>query len=201
MLAVLLSFGKAAQAQWVVHDPASLTQSIVNSSNEMVNTAATAENMLKNWQETVKIYQQSKEYYDKLRSVSNLVKEARKVQQAILMTAEIGDIYVQNFDKMLTDKNFSDRELSAIASGYTRLLQGAGDQLSDLKTIVNPTDLSMTDKDRIDVVDKVYDEIINYRNLTVYFTRKNVNVSYLRSQKNNNTERIKALYGDNNKYW
>lgn len=201
MLAVLLSFGSAARAQWVVHDPASLAQSIVNSSNEMVNTAASAENMMKNWQETVKIYQQSKEYYDKLRSVNNLVREARKVQQAILMTAEIGDIYVQNFDRMLTDKNFSDRELSAIASGYTRLLQGAGDQLADLKTVINPSDLSMTDKDRMDVVDKVYNEVRNYRDLTVYFTRKNVNVSYLRAQKNNNTERIKALYGDNDKYW
>ena len=41
----------------------------------------------------------------------------------------------------------------------------------------------MTDKDRMDVVDKVYNEILNYRNLTVYFTRKNVNVSFLRAQK------------------
>ena len=201
MLAVLLCLGSAVHAQWVVHDPASFTQSIVNSSNEMVNTAATAETMMQNWQETIKIYQQSKAYYDKVRAVNNLVREARKVQQAILMTADIGDMYVKNFDKMLTDKNFSDRELSAIASGYTRLLQGAGDQLSDLKTIINPTDLSMTDKDRMDVVDKVYNEILNYRNLTVYFTRKNVNVSFLRAQKNNNTERIKALYGDNDKYW
>ena len=32
-------------------------------------------------QETVKIYQQGKKYYDALKSVNNLVKDARKVQQ------------------------------------------------------------------------------------------------------------------------
>ena len=38
-----------------------------------------------NFQETVKIYKQGKEYYDGLRKVKNLVRDARKVQQTILM--------------------------------------------------------------------------------------------------------------------
>ena len=43
-------------------------------------------NMERRWelsllQETVKIYEQGKKYYDALKSVNNLVKDARKVQQ------------------------------------------------------------------------------------------------------------------------
>ena len=43
-------------------------------------------NMERRWElsllkETVKIYEQGKKYYDALKSVNNLVKDARKVQQ------------------------------------------------------------------------------------------------------------------------
>ena len=47
--------------------------------------------MIKNFQETVKIYEQGKKYYDALKSVNNLVKDARKVQQTILMVGDITD--------------------------------------------------------------------------------------------------------------
>ena len=60
-----------------------ISQGIVNSTREIVQTSTTAQNMIKNFQETVKIYEQSKKYYDALKSVNNLVKDARKVQQTI----------------------------------------------------------------------------------------------------------------------
>ena len=97
-----------------------LTQSIINSSNEMVQTSSTAQTMVQNFQETQKIYDQSKKYYDTLKKVKNLVRSARKVQQCILFVGEISDMYVSNYQLMLSDKNFSVRELAAIASGYTR---------------------------------------------------------------------------------
>ncbi|WP_347563466.1 hypothetical protein [Phocaeicola plebeius] len=46
----------------------------------IIHTSKTATNW-SNFQETVKIYQQGKKYYDALKSVNNLVKDARKVQQ------------------------------------------------------------------------------------------------------------------------
>ena len=73
-LAALVFTTGAARAQWVVSDPAGLAQSIVNSSIEMVSTSSTAQTMLQNFAETRKIYEQGKEYYDRLRSVSNLVR-------------------------------------------------------------------------------------------------------------------------------
>ncbi len=55
------------------------------------------QNMIKNFQETVKIYEQGKKYYDALKSVNNLVKDARKVQQTILMVGDITDILCDQF--------------------------------------------------------------------------------------------------------
>ena len=96
----LLLAGRAS-AQWVVSDPGNLAQGIINASKNIIHTSKTATNMVNNFQETVKIYEQGKKYYDALKSVNNLVKDARKVQQTILMVGDITDIYVTSFQKML----------------------------------------------------------------------------------------------------
>ena len=203
LIALCLLLGaNRASAQWTVIDPSNIAQSIVNSSKSLVQESTTATNMVKNFQETVKIYQQAKKYYDALQSVNNLVRDARKVQQTVLMLGDISGYYVNNFQKMLTDPNFTTSELSAIASGYTRLLEEANGVLGELKNVVNITTLSMTDKDRMDVVDNCYKEMRRLKNLTHYFTNKNISVTYLRAKKKEDTQRVVSLYGDGSeKYW
>ena len=53
-----LLFAGSASAQWVVSDPGNLAQGIINASKNIVHTSKTATNMVNNFQETVKIYQQ-----------------------------------------------------------------------------------------------------------------------------------------------
>lgn len=195
MLVVVIGFHNKAQAQWVVTDPTNLAQGIINTAQEIVQTSTTASNMINNFQETVKIYKQGKKYYDQLKQVKNLVKDARKVQQSILMVGEVSDIYVTNFQKMLQDENYSDEELTAIAFGYAKLLEESADLVKELRKIVNPTTLSLNDKERMDLVNGIYNQIKDYRNLVQYYTNKNISVSYLRAKKKGNAQRVLALYG------
>jgi len=168
----------------------------------IIPASKTATNMVNNFQETVKIYEQGKKYYDALKSVNNLVKDARKVQQTILMVGDITDIYVTSFQKMLRDDNFTVEELGAIAFGYTKLLEESNDVLTELKNVVNITTLSMTDKERMDVVERCHSKMKRYRNLVSYYTNKNISVSYLRAKKKNDLDRIMGLYGSmNERYW
>ncbi len=191
-----------SRAQWVVTDPANLAQGIINATKNIVQTSTTATNMVKNFQETVKIYQQGKEFYDGLKKVKNLVKDARKVQQTILMVGDITDIYVTNFERMLSDPYFSAEELSAIASGYTILLEESANVLNDLRNIVNENGLSMSDKERMEVIDLCYNRVYSYRGLVQYYTNKNIGVSYLRAKKKSDQDRILALYGSPaERYW
>jgi len=191
-----------ARAQWVVSDPGNLAQGIINASKNIIHTSKTATNMVSNFQETVKIYEQGKKYYDALKSVNNLVKDAVKVKNTILMIGEISDIYVTNFQLMLRDENYTPEELSAIAFGYTKLLEESNDVLKEMKDVVNITTLSMTDKERMDVVDRCYNRVRNYRNLVMYYTNKNISVSYLRAKKKNDMDRVLALYGSRSeRYW
>jgi len=190
------------KAQFVVTDPVNLAQSIVNSANEIIQTSNTVSNVIKNFQEVKKVYEQGKEYYDALKAVNNLVKDARKVQETILMVGEIADIYINSYQLMIQDENFTLEELGAIAFGYTKLLEESSNLLLDLKGIVNASSLSMTDKERIDVIDGVSASVQRYRNLVRYYTNKNLSVSHLRAQRKGDAQRMLALYGNaDERYW
>ena len=201
MFSVCLLFVGKANAQWIVTDPTNIATSIINTTKQIIETSSTARNMISNFQETVKIYEQGKKYYDALKAVNNLVKDARKVQQTILMIGEISDLYVSNFRLMMRDENFTVEELGAIAFGYVKLLEESNSVLKEMKDIVNVTSLSLSDKERMDVVDRCYNSVRKYRNLVGYYTNKNISVSYLRAQKKNDTSRVLALYNNNDRYW
>ncbi|MES2875025.1 MAG: DUF4141 domain-containing protein [Bacteroidota bacterium] len=202
LTALILAAAPSAKAQWVVTDPTNLAQGIVNSANEMVQTSSTVSNVIKNFKEVEKVYKQGKEYYDKLQAVNNLVKDARKVQQTVLLVGDVSEMYVQNFGKMMNDPNFSAQELIAIANGYAALLNESTELLKELKQIVSSSSLSLNDKERMDIIDRVYKEVKEYHSLIRYYTNKNISVSFLRAKKQNNTKRVFELYGTaNQKYW
>lgn len=201
-MALLFAAAPSAKAQFVVTDPGNLISGILNSANEIVQTSSTVSNVVKNFNEVKKVYDQGKEYYDKLKAVNNLVKDARKVQQTVLLIGNVSEMYVKNFGKMMNDPNFSPQELAAIANGYSALLNESTELLKELKQIVSNTSLSLNDKERMDIIDRVYKEVKEYHNLVRYYTNKNISVSYLRAKKQNNTKRVLELYGTaNQKYW
>ena len=169
----------AMHAQWVVTDPGNLAQGIVNSVNEMVETSETAQNAMSTFKEASKIYEQSRKYYDMLKSVNSLVSGSLKVKESVLMLSEISESYVTNNNIM--------KKSSASVAG--------------LKDIINPTGMSMTDKERLDLIERVYREMRHYRTLVNYYTRKNLRVSYLRAREKGETEQVLKLYGENERYW
>ena len=199
MCLVLACFTQRAAAQWTVIDPSNLVQNIKSA----VQSSTTASNMIKSLQESVKIYNQSKAYYDALKAVHNIIKDARKVKLTIEMVSEITDIYMSGFNRMVTDRNFTSGELAAISAGYARLLEEGGALVAELKNIVTSGNgLSLSDKERMDAVDQIYTRMLRYRNLTRYYTDKAISVSFLRSQSKGNAARVQALYGKpSERYW
>ena len=199
MCLVLACFTQRAAAQWTVIDPSNLVQNIKSA----VQSSTTASNMIKSLQESVKIYNQSKAYYDALKSVHHIIKDARKVKLTIEMVSEITDIYMSGFNRMVTDRNFTPGELAAISAGYARLLEEGGALVTELKNIVTSGNgLSLSDKERMDVVDQIYTRMLRYRNLTRYYTDKAISVSFLRSQSKGDAARVQALYGKpSERYW
>lgn len=196
---VLLFCGFEAKAQWTVVDPTNLAQNILT----VGKTGTTATNVINSFKEMQKIYSQGKEYYDALKSVHNLIKDARKVKETVEMVSQISQIYSTNFNKMLSDPNFSIRELEAISDGYSKLLKESGNLLTDIKNIVTPGNgLSLSDAERMDVIDKIHTKMVDYRNLVTYYSNKNIAVSFIRSKEKGDTDRVRSLYGSpSERYW
>lgn len=202
MALTLLLSGHEVYAQWVVTDPTNFAGNIANTVKEIATASKTVNNTLNNFREVEKIYRQGKEYYDAFQKVKTLVSDAYKVKETILMVSDISGIYVNSYKKMLSDKNFTPKELDAIAFGYARLLEESSECLKELKDVVNVTSLSMTDKERMDVIDRVYRDVKEYKGLVSYYTNKNISVSYLRALKAGDTERVLSLYGTaSERYW
>jgi hypothetical protein len=203
MLAVITAFCTLqAKAQFAVIDPANLAQGIVNSVKQIVEMSTTAKNVIDNFKETVKIYEQSKEFYDALKSINNLVKDAKKVQKTVLLVGEISEIYVTSYQKIMNDPYFTEAELMAIGAGYAILLNESVDMLAEVKEIITKNGLSMSDAERMVVIDRVYTEVKNYRDLVSYYTRKTISVSFIRAKKAGDSQRVLELYGNaSDRYW
>ena len=198
LIIVLVCFTAQVQAQFAVFDAGNLAQNI----KQVTQSTTVAGNTLNNFKEVQKLYNQTKDYYDKLKSINDLVRDARKVRDAILLVGEISNIYVTGFGKMLSDPHFRQEELAAISNGYTILLDESANMLLEIKDVVNVNGLSMTDYERMDIINYVYDRLRSHRNLVLYFTRKNISVSYLRAQKEGDADRVVALYGNpDERYW
>ena len=204
LIAVCLCFTGTggAYAQWVVSDPGNLAQSIINSAKEMVETAGTKANTLNGFLETKKVFEQGKAYYDALKSVHDVVRGGTKVAKSVGLVMEISETYVDNYQKMLSDENYTPEELAAISSGYAMLIDESSDVLQDLKNVVNVTGMSLSDAERLAIIDQSYKRLLEYRNLVQYYTDKNISVSYLRAKKKKDADRVVALYGDaEDRYW
>lgn len=199
MCVAIFGFAHQAKAQWTVVDPSNLVQNI----QQVVKSSSTVSNLVSNVKETVKIYEQSKQYYDALKSVHGIIKDARKVKLTIEMISEITNIYSAGFNRMASDPNFNVNELEAIALGYAKLLEEGGALVTELKTVVTSGNgLSLSDKERMDAVDQIYTKMVDYRNLTRYYTNKNISISFIRSQQKGDMERVRALYGKpSERYW
>lgn len=137
-----------------------------------------------------------------LKTVNNLIGDAYKVKEIILMVGDITDIYVTGYRSMLKDPNYSPEELSAMASGYAKLLEMSGESLKELKTLLKNNALSMNDKERMELINRIYDEVREYRAVTSYFTQKNISVSFVRAAEKGELERVNSLYGSgSSRYW
>lgn len=189
-------------AQWVVSDPGNFAGNIANTVKEIATASKTVKNTLANFKEVEKIYNESKQYYDALKKVNNLIGDAYKVKECILIVADISDIYINSYKKMLADKNFRPRELMAIAAGYSKILELSGENLRELKYVAKNNVFSMNDSERIQIIDRIYTLLREYRALTQYYTQKNISVSFVRAKEQKNLASICALYGDSsNRYW
>lgn len=202
LMCAVAFLGIRAEAQWVVTDPTNFAGNIANTIKEITTASKTVKNTLDNFKEVEKLYNESKQYYDALKKVNNLIGDAYKVKETILMVGDISEIYITSFKKMLNDPNFRPAELAAMASGYTKLLELSGESLRELKNVAKSNVFSMNDHERMQMIDQIYNTMREYRSIVSYYTRKNISVSYIRAKQKGQLNQMLSLYGTGDaRYW
>jgi len=58
MCGVLVSYSAQVKAQFVTIDPAHIVTSIINTASEIVQTSSTVSNVINNWKEVERVYNQ-----------------------------------------------------------------------------------------------------------------------------------------------
>lgn len=159
-------FTTQAHAQWVVSDPMNFAGNIANTVKEIATASKTVKNTLNGFKEVEKLYNDTKKYYDALKKVNNLIGDAYKVKETILMVGDISEIYVSSYKKMLSDTNFRPTELAAMASGYSKLLELSGESLKELKSVAKSNVFSMNDSERMQMIDRIYNTVRDFETET-----------------------------------
>lgn len=54
----------------------------------------------------------------------------------------------------------------------------------------------MNDSERMQMIDRIYTTLREYRSIVSYYTRKNISVSYVRATRRMGSTSVKALYGN-----
>jgi len=195
ILVFLIGFNLNTTAQFVVADPTAFSQRAIQQITNITEQIQQKYELVRQFQETNKIYTQGKQWYDGLKRVNQTVAEYQKIYETLQLTGEIVDLYASNIQRFRIDQNFSPREVGYITDGYGKLLKESSRLVDDLNLGAKSTGLSLTDKERLDMINTTYEKVREHKALVQYFTNKNISVSYLRAKKKNNTQGVMRLYG------
>lgn len=190
-----LGFIHKTNAQWVVSDPASFAQNAANQIQNMIESIEHKVQLIKGASETQKIFDQGKEWYDALKKVSNTIQNYKKVYDAVQLVYEIASIYSDSFSRMKADRNFTPEEIVSIGEGYIKLVKESSSLLDELKMGSNITEMNLTDKDRLDIINRVYDKLLEHKDLVTYYTNQCIELSYIRAKQKNEINNVLKLYG------
>jgi hypothetical protein len=192
---LLIGFNRFAAAQFVVADPTAFSQRAMQQIINLTEQIQQKYELVRQYQETSKIYNQGKAWYDGLRRVNQTVAEYKRIYETLELTAEIVDIYATNVTKFRIDKNFQPEEVQYMLDMYGKLLGESSRLVDDLNLGAKASSLSLTDKERLDLINQTYEKVRQHKALVQYFTNKNISVSYLRAKKRNDTNSVLRLYG------
>jgi gas vesicle protein len=187
-----------AKAQIVIADPAGMSQRATQQYANMIESIQRKLQLVKGVAETKAIFDQGKAWYDALKQVSTTIQNYKKIYETLETVNQIASVYSNSFSRMKTDKNFSPTELAEIGSGYTKLIKESSSIIDDLMMAAKPSNMNLTDKERFDIINAVYDKARKHKGLVEYYSNQYIQLSYVRAKKTNETRDVLKLYGLSN---
>lgn len=157
---IMCMTNQAAHSQWVVTDPGALAQSILN----YVQHLSTVANTIEEVEESTKIFEQGKEYYDSLKNVHGLIKGSQKVKNCVNISVDLIQEYGKTKNKILSDSYYSAKQIDVFNRQQSSIMTSVAGVIADMNNIIVNTGMSLSDKERLDAIDTYYSRLQSLSN-------------------------------------
>src|ERR1041385_8387710 len=144
---------------------------------------------------TEKQRQLYKKYYDELWQVRNTLATYHRIALILQRQKQLVQQYKFTWQMVNQDKHFSKSEIDYMYLVYTGIINQSVYNLDELALVINSNKTQMTDAKRLEVINKVGDNVDrNYSDLQ-QFNNQNVRLSINRAKDENEVAAVKSLYG------
>lgn len=138
------------------------------------------------------------QYYNELKEVKAIVTQYQRIRDITSKQAKLLSDYQRAWGLLRQDSRFTPEELSYMEQVYQGILEGSMSNMEHIFMIVESYATSMSDGDRLELINKAADRIDrNYDDLRK-FNRQNALLSLQRAKTEKEVEQVRRLYGIGN---
>ncbi|MFT4152240.1 TerB family tellurite resistance protein [Parafilimonas sp.] len=139
-----------------------------------------------------------KAFLDGLMEVSPTVRNYRRVAGIANDQVTLIKEYRNAYKRFKQDKNFSADELTYLSHVYDNLFKESLRNLDDLLTIVTAGKARMSDDERLEAIDRIYDDMQDKLMFLRDFNNNTAILAVQKAKEKNDAETISKIYGLNN---
>jgi hypothetical protein len=132
---------------------------------------------------------------DALLEVSPAVKNYKRIADIISYQIKIVKEYKSAFNQFKEDNSFSLEEIEYIGKIYSNLLRRSLKSLDDLMMVITSGTLRMSDDERLQAIDKIYDAIVDQFSFLRDFNNSTSVLSLQRKSEKAEIEMSKTING------
>lgn len=138
-----------------------------------------------------------KTFLDGLMEVSPVVRNYNRVADIINYQLLIMKEYRNAFNRFRMDSNFSDDEITYISQVYSNLFNESVKSLDALTTIITANKLRMSDDERLEAIDRLFDDMQDKLAFLRSFNNNTTILALQRAKERNDVQTMRSLYGIN----
>lgn len=133
-------------------------------------------------------------FINKLMAVNPVIKNYKRVADIIGYQKDMVKEYQQAFSRFNASQVFNKNELKYLVQVYKGLLNQSLQNIDELTTIITASKLSMSDDERIKIIDRIYEDTEDKLQFLKSFNRKTNVLMLQRNREKDETQHLQNLY-------
>ena len=139
-----------------------------------------------------------KTFIDGLMAVSPTIRKYKKVADIINDQILIVKEYKYAFSRFKQDSNFNPEEIEYLGKVYITLFKQSLKNLDELTIILTANKLRMSDEERMNAIDRIYDDMQDKLMFLRHFNNNTTILAVQRAREKNDAVTIRKIYGITN---